>query len=227
MFNGKVAAIAWQDKKPVHFVTTTCIDAPDTSVQRYNATEHKRLPISCPKAVKTYNQYMGGTDRNDQMTRLQKCRRHYKWPRRLMLKIFMWAAFNSYILMNYVKPHRQQGHRVITFHDFLETLCIELVGKFRQTASIGRPRTSEPARRLVNDGSHMPERRNDSRNHRCRVCSEKYNRAKASDPDAEDKDLPKCKKTVFRCIGYDEYLCIGEEGANCYADWHKKVVYWL
>src|SRR6218665_1477459 len=39
----------------------------------------KRTPVTCPALVKAYNMYMGGTDKNDQMTKLQRCRRHYKW----------------------------------------------------------------------------------------------------------------------------------------------------
>ena len=86
LFNCKVAAFVWMDKKPIYFVTSIYVDDPITSVSRYDATQHKKIPIQCPMAVKYYNQFMGGTDKNDQMTRLQKCRRHYKWPRRLVMK---------------------------------------------------------------------------------------------------------------------------------------------
>ena len=96
LFNGHVAAFVWKDKKPIYFVTSAYVDSPHTHVTRYDATEHRKVPVPCPKSVKCYNQYMGGTDKNDQMTRLQKSRRHYKWPRRLMMKFFMWAAYNAY-----------------------------------------------------------------------------------------------------------------------------------
>ena len=80
LFNGEVAAIVWFDKRPVFFVSSVYVDAPVTTVQRYDATQQKRVPINCPETVKSYNIHMGGTDLNDQMTRLHKCRRHYKWP---------------------------------------------------------------------------------------------------------------------------------------------------
>ena len=108
LYNGnQVAVIAWQDKMPIYFITSQFIDAPVQQVLRYDAREGRRLPNNCPKAVKAYNTYMGGTDKNDQMCRLQKCRRHYKWSRRLMIKIFIWATYNAYILMGFSKPHSQ------------------------------------------------------------------------------------------------------------------------
>ena len=63
LFNGECAAIAWCDKKPIFFITSTEIDEPVTHVLRYNPLEHRRLEVECPKPVKTYNQYMGGTDK--------------------------------------------------------------------------------------------------------------------------------------------------------------------
>ena len=107
LFNGKVGAIVWMDKRPIYFVTSVFLDQPSTTVSRYSSTEHRKVPVSCPTAVKKYNQFIGGTDKNGQMTRLQKCRRHYKWPRRLMMKFCLWTANNAYILLGYYKPHAQ------------------------------------------------------------------------------------------------------------------------
>ena len=107
LFNGKVGAIVWMDKKPIHFVTSVFVDQPCTSVSRYDGAVHRKVPVSCPEAVKKYNQFMGGTDKNDQMTRLQRCRRHYKWPRRLMMKFFMWTTYNAYVIQGYYIPHAQ------------------------------------------------------------------------------------------------------------------------
>ena len=59
------------DKKTIYFVTSTQINAPPDTAQQYDVKEHRRIPIACPKAVKSYNAYMGGADENDQMTQLQ------------------------------------------------------------------------------------------------------------------------------------------------------------
>lgn len=228
LFNGKVAAIVWQDKRPVYFVTSVYVDSADVTVPRYDPTQHRRVPVPCPKAVKYYNQYMGGTDKNDQMTKLQRCRRHYKWPRRLFMKFFMWACYNSYVLMDFYKPHIQQGHRTLTFHAFLEQLCIQLVGDFRTPEQRGRRRSNvDPDARLVNYGQHTVERSPDATgSNRCVVCQEHYRRAKVSNPGLKDKDLPKRCKTVYWCTFCRKYLCIGKPGSNCWADWHTKVAYW-
>ena len=92
-YNGKVAVIAWQYKRPLYFVTSMFINAPEEQVLRFDPTEHRCNPVDCPKAVKSYNAFMGH-GQNYQMTRLQKCRCHYKWPQRLVMKFFMWAASN-------------------------------------------------------------------------------------------------------------------------------------
>ena len=80
---------------------------------------------------------MGGTDKNDQMTRLQRCRRHYKWPRRLTMKFFMWTTYNAYVIQGYDIPHAQAGKRVTTYHSLLEQLCNELFGDVRTTTQQG------------------------------------------------------------------------------------------
>ena len=59
LFNGKVGAIVWMDKRPIYFVTSVFLDQPSTTVSRYSSTEHRKVPVSCPTAVK-YNQFMGG-----------------------------------------------------------------------------------------------------------------------------------------------------------------------
>ena len=46
-------------------------------------------------------------------------------------EVFMWAAYNAYVLMGHYKPYMQPGHRDCTFHMFLEKLCNELVGDFQ------------------------------------------------------------------------------------------------
>lgn len=230
LFNGNVATIVWQDKKPIYFVTSIYISSPPENVLRYNATEHRRIPVPCPKPVKAYNSYMGGTDKNDQMTKLQKCRRHYKWPRRLVMKFFMWVAYNAYVQMGYVKPHDVPGKRTYTFHFFIEALCEELAKDVRTTENERGNRRSQETqnlRRLKTDQNHGVEKSADgSTNHRCVVCCEKYKREKAAHPRTPEKNLPKRCKTVFRCTFCEEYLCIGKPDKNCWFDWHNKAQYW-
>ena len=72
LFNGKAAAIVWMDKRSIYFVTSVFVNQPSTTVSRYDSAEHRKVSVSCPAAVKKCNQFMGGTDKNDQMTGLYK-----------------------------------------------------------------------------------------------------------------------------------------------------------
>ena len=65
LYNGDVATLVWCDKRPIYFVTTKYISDVRTTIQRYDAKEHKKVPVVCPAVVKTYNENMGGTDKND------------------------------------------------------------------------------------------------------------------------------------------------------------------
>jgi len=221
--------MVWKDKRPIYFVTSTLISASHTTVLRYDAHQHRRLPVTCPEAVKAYNNNMGGTDLNDQMTKLQKSRRHYRWPRRLIMKFFMWAAYNSYVQMGFVKPHAPPNKAVYTFHMFLEDLCENLVGDIRKpTATPNRvPAATREETRLKRDAHHDVERpEHATTNNCCVVCREKYARAKQNNPNLAEKDLPKRKKTVHWCNYCREFLCIGKPDSNCWFDWHHKVEYW-
>lgn len=233
LFDGKVAAAVWCDKKPIYFVTTKYVSSSLVTVLRYDTKEHQRVPVQCPTMVKAYNQHMGGTDKNDQLTKLQRCRRHYKWPRRLMVKFFVWSAYNAFIVMNHFNPHHQSGHRRKTFHMFVNDLCHDLVGSFRRAQLKGshRSKSSEvSSSRLVNEPNiplHMPERPIEATsNNRCVVCTEKHNRAKRENPAAKACDLPKRSKTVYWCKQCQVYLCIAAGDDNCFERYHSRVQYW-
>ena len=205
------------------------VDAGQEIVLRYSAEQHRRVPVACPNVAKQYNQYMGGTDRNDQMTKLHRLRRHYKWPRRLNLKFFMWAAYNSYILQDYQRPHSQPRKRTVSFHMFLDRLCHELIGGYCRF-SIGRRISSPNDARLINAGDsvqHLVEHPvHATRNQRCVVCTEKYNKAKKQDPRAKDIDLPKRSKTVFWCSSCEVFLCVSAGSNNCFKLYHTLVEFW-
>jgi len=207
------------------------VNTADDTVLRYSATEHKRVPVSCPAVAKQYNAYMGGTDRNDQLTKLHRSRRHYKWPRRLTIKFFMWAAYNAYILQNYKIPHKQPGKRLVTFHTFLDQLCHELIGAFRRCSTPTLRRRSKPNEAcLINVGNvpqHLVEKPpHATTNNRCVVCTEKYRRAKQMNPGAHDVDLPKRSKTVYWCSSCEVFLCVASGTDNCFKQYHTLVQYW-
>jgi len=231
LFNGKVATVVWCDKKPIYFVATKYVSDDLQSVLRYNPQEHKRVPVPCPSVVKAYNEFMGGTDKNDQLTKLHRCRRHYKWPRRLVVKFFVWSLYNAYVLQNHYHPHRQPGKRDVTFHAFVSDVCHALVGAFRRAQEpMSRQSSQIDEARLVNAGSvpqHLPERpANATTNNRCVVCSQKYNQARRTSAGAKNSDWPKRTKTVYWCKSCQVFLCIGTGTDNCFEAYHTKVQFW-
>ena len=100
---------------------------------------------------------MGGCNKNDQMTRLEKIRRHYRWPRRLMVKFLVCACYNSYIIMSSYSPPVQAQKRTRTFKVFLNE-CLEMIGEYRAKVKRGESRVNENDElRLQNVGIHFPE----------------------------------------------------------------------
>ena len=102
---------------------------------------------------------MGAVDKNNQIARLNKTRRHYRWLRRLFMKFLVWTAYNAYIIMDSYRPHSCAGHHFRTFHMFVDELCLQVVGdyhtavhrrearahpKFHHVAGRGRQRARAP-----------------------------------------------------------------------------------
>src|SRR6218665_426687 len=144
---------------------------------------------------------MGGTDRNDQLTKLYRSRQHYKWPRRPVVNFFMWCTYNAYILQNLHSPHKQQNKRFNTFHMFIEQLRNDLVGTYNcRKGQQGRAVEVDDSC-LVNQSNiplHIVERPvHASGKNKCVVCSEVHKRAKKKTPRARMTDLPKIRKTVL------------------------------
>ena len=98
-------------------------------------------------------------------------------------KIFVWRAFNLYVIQDYYKPHKQPGQRVHTFCMFIDELYHDLVGAQRRTPTpkstckSGLKKTRLQIEAMV--PLHLPERpQGATSNNRCVVCFEKYHKAK-------------------------------------------------
>jgi len=161
------------------------------------------------------------------MTKLYRSRRHYGWPRRLMMQCILWCCFNAYIVDGHIRPHTPSRHRPRTFDDFVDELCMTLVGEYR-TSSVRRNRAvpQTPELRMQNVGLHHPERPPEATsNQTCVVCRE-VNEYLAAHPGTALKHIPfKKSKTVFRCTHCKVYLCI-RDSTTCWIKYHSKVQYW-
>lgn len=213
------------DKQPIHFISNYHDPAIVKTCDR-KQKDGSVITVPCPDLVKDYHLFMGGCDVNDQVTRLTRTRRHYRWPRRLFIKMVMWACFNSYHLMNFYNPHKQRGKRYRNFGSFMESICLSLVDTHRHAAKKLQNRVQGPER-LMDVGLHVPELSPQSTgNQLCVVCSKEFNKHVKDFPDVPYKEIPvKAVKTKFWCSYCKQYLCI-KLNSTCWEDWHYKQEYW-
>lgn len=221
-----MSAIVWCDRQPLYFITSFHDATLLTTVNRKNkdGTVEK---VQCPQMVASYTQNMGGCDRNDQMTKLFRSRKHYRWPRRMFLKCLTWTSYNAYVIRTHYQPI-QPGKRLYTFYDFVDELILALIGDYRTPAGI-RNRSSASANltRLLNVGQHTPEHPAEAtKNNRCIVCRKVVLHFLRDNPSVNKKNNPhKEHKTVFHCRECNAYLCL-RVGSTCWSDFHQKVEYW-
>ena len=92
-----MSVVVWCDRNPVYFISSFHDPREGANVNRKNR-DGSVVPSACPKLIVDYTKNMGGCDLNDQLTKLYRCRRHYRWPRRLMMKVLMWCLYNAYVI---------------------------------------------------------------------------------------------------------------------------------
>ena len=147
-------------------------------------------PVTCPPIVSTYNQYMGGVDKNDQMkSYYQISVTGKKWWTRLLFDLIDRAIYNSLVLHNESPNHRKKDLKT-----FQNELAKDLVDSFSSRRKRGRASLEQPQARFVerhfpaclpcNESGKRMERR-------CTVCT--ANKSK--------------KKTSFYCPDCDVGLC--------------------
>lgn len=219
-----VSAVVWCDRMPIYFVSTIHDPTETSSVPRRNK-DGSVTDITCPILVKDYNAYMGGCDLNDQQTKLYRTRKHYRWPRRLMVKCLMWCCYNAFVIRRHITPANSITKRKSSFSSFLDELCSELIGDVRSgTPGRRRATASSSVTRLQRNEDHFPERPAEATsNNRCVVCQRKKNWFAKHTPGR--KNPHKENKTVYRCAACLVFLCI-RPGCKCWFDYHQKVEYW-
>ena len=77
---GKLSAIIWQDKRQVSVLST--LTTPDETLPiRRKERDGTATTLPCPTAITTYNKYMAGVDKGDQL------RRYYRLRLKFMIQI--------------------------------------------------------------------------------------------------------------------------------------------
>ena len=124
-----------------------------------------RTTIPCPSFVTTYNKYMGGVDRNDQL------RQHYsvRLKGRKCYKYVWWFMFDVAITNAYIVCKNHTCLSVPTLKNFRIILARELIGTYSSRKRRGR----HPERPISQPFSigHFPQK--SDRFSRCHYCLKK------------------------------------------------------
>jgi hypothetical protein len=223
---GPLLASYWKDNRMVYYLSSCHEPEGDMTTQR-RAKDGTAQEIPCTPTVEAYAQYMGGVDRLDQNTRLNKEKKTLRWYRRVETKLRECALYNAYIIKGTVVDHLPQNKRKRDLLSFRMDVAHQLIGDFRQARKpFKRPRTisNENIERL-DDGGHWPVS-SGSLDRLCVVCLKKHKNFAASHPGVSMKDNPfKRTKTSMMCEKCEAPLCCNSR-STCYRDFHTKVYYW-
>ena len=131
---GSLSAIVWQDKRQVNVLSTLTTPNETASIQR-KEKDGTQTTLDCPTAITTYNRYMAGVDKGDQLHQYYRLRmkfmKNYKYI--FLLDV---AITNSYILYSKFSPADKKQK----LKDFRLSLAQELIGDYCGRMRIGRPR---------------------------------------------------------------------------------------
>ena len=223
---GDLVASVWQDKKPVHLLSTLA-QADVTHTAQRKQKDGSRISVQCPDAVVLYNQHMAGVDRGDQLRQYYrvrtKCRKNYKY---IFWFLFDVSITNSYILSLFAPTTMPISHQRLKA--FRLRLANQLVGDYNSRKRLGRP-CSRPAHpppaipspqhlgplppQATRTALHLPSRHDKKR--RCVYCS-------------QYRDPPRRRDVLWQCnvCPGQPSLCFtgNEDGSDCFRLWHAHLL---
>lgn len=187
-------------------------------------TDRTQNELSATPTQQSYAQYMGGVDRLDQMSRVNKEKKSLRWYRKIEFKLREVSIYNAYVLEGCVTSHQRPNKRKWDLMSFKLELAYSLMGDFSYRKAFKRPRADTNEQRL--DGKdHWPKAAGGN-DHVCVVCNKKHRNFLASHPVCSYKDNPfKRTKTTMACQKCEVPLCCNARN-TCYVDYHTKVCYW-
>jgi len=210
--DAKLHVTSWQDNRPVTIVST--FRGKQTIVSRNTKEKSgafKKIEITQPTVVKTYNYAMGGTDKMDQLVSYYLTMiRTRNWQHRIFTHFLTVAVVNAHILYKTKFPGAATEFAILK--DFIIGVCKE----WGIPASV-RHADEQPSKRRKGMSSIPAEVRLHGR-HSPRMLpqpSESYP-AKKSRRDLRRKcALEGCgKKASFECMECDVGLCIAKLAPN-------------
>ena len=219
---GPLLAVAWLDKKAVHFLST--IHPPEFPLRANAVARVVRCrgagqggesgDVPCPPLLKDYNSYMGRVDQADQMLRYYTCiRKTVKRYCHILFHEVEVAIHNAFVIECHEREGTNRPGRVAL--DFRYELAEGLIGNSRTQAKVSNaPR---------NVGAHMPQMLPNWGN--CAVCSKRIRKIHEN----EFKDISKHRTppipyvprpSIF-CGACNVFLCI-QKDHNCWLEYHTK-----
>ena len=100
--NGTVCVVYWQDKRCVKTISTIHDASMGVARVRQRGGGGGRVNIEKPNMVISYNQYMSGVDRVDQMlSYYPTVRRTIKWVKKLFFWYLMLSLNNACVIYNH------------------------------------------------------------------------------------------------------------------------------
>ena len=195
--NKNLTVSVWQDSKTVTACSTYCQSVPLDEVQR-KQKDGSRKTFPCPHTITTYNKYMGGVDRNDQLREYYhvrlKSRKYYKY---LFWMMFDVSITNAFII---AKANPSLSRDTKSVKAFRTSLAHQLLDGYCSRKRKGR-RPSVNTKKYRNE--HYPFR-GDGKQHRCYYCSLQGVR----------------RETTWYCSDCDLYLCHKGLDTDCFLQYH-------
>jgi len=194
-----ISASAWLDNKLVTVMYTGYDPAKSATVLR-RQKDGTRKSFACPVATASYNQYMGGVDRGDQIrgyysTNL-KCRKFYKYIVNFLVGV---ALSNSFILHR--RCHSDEKLSLKRFH---ELVAVQLIGNYCSRKKPGR--ITYPVRSF--GVLHYPQKKvaSGTKRGKCVLCLEHKQRT----------------DTSWYCSDCGVWLCHRGLQSDCFLKYHQR-----
>ena len=108
----EIVYFTWRDNKPVHIISNFH-DAEQTMILR-RQRDGSQLEFPCPTAVKDYNSYMGGIDKDNMLCSIYGAgRKSKKWWHRIFFGLVSHTLCNAYVVY---KKLIEPSIRSLEFH---------------------------------------------------------------------------------------------------------------
>lgn len=119
MHTGNMVAMKLLDRKPVNFLSTIY----NSSMVDTGKTNKHKEKVYKSEIVINYNKFMGGVDRNDQLSKYSAFnRQQVKWWKKVFFQLVNMAMVNAYIMYKF--HCSKENNRIMSHADF-RTNCIK------------------------------------------------------------------------------------------------------